>query len=195
MEKQGGTVVSFDLDKNAEWDIVPFAKWEDLQSTATAWKAHIEKIDNAYWLAHRLLKSKAQMVNGNVYSIPKEIGAVDIAVYGSILLHLRDPFLALQSGLRLVKNTVIIAEPLHGQQQKTTEPFLRLLPIAIEVEPKMTWWDIRPEWVVRARGILGFEDVQVWYHTQKNMSQDNAELYTALGKRTHGDVTLDAANL
>ena len=28
MEKQGAEVVSFDLDKDGDWDMVPFAKWE-----------------------------------------------------------------------------------------------------------------------------------------------------------------------
>jgi Methyltransferase domain len=188
MEKQGATVVSFDLDANEDWDIVPFAKWNEFQSVSVAWKPHIRRINNAYWLAHRLLNSKAQVVNGNVYAIPEEIGMVDMTVYGSILLHLRDPFLALQSGARLAKEAVIVTEPYHGQLQPTTEPFLRLLPDARDVEPKMTWWDIRPEWVIRALGVLGFEDVQIFYHTQRNKIQDNAELYTAVGRRTHGKV-------
>ena len=185
MEQQGANVVSFDLDESEDWDIVPFAKWEDLQSTSVAWRGHIRKIDNAYWLAHRLLNSKAQV--GRFEESGQLTG-------GLCPLHLRDPFLALQSGLRLVKDTVIISEPLHGQEHKTTEPFLRLLPNAKEVEPKMTWWDIRPEWVIRALGILGFEDVQILYHTQRNKSQDKAELYTALGRRTHGIVGGDTAS-
>jgi SAM-dependent methyltransferase len=61
MEQQGAKVVSFDLDESEDWDIVPFAKWEDLQSTSVAWRGHIRKINNAYWLAHRLLNSKAQV--------------------------------------------------------------------------------------------------------------------------------------
>jgi len=187
MEQQGADVVSFDLDKNGDWDIVPFAKWKDFEHASAERKAHIEKINNAYWFAHRLFNSNAKVVNGNVYSIPEAIGPVDIVVYGSILLHLRDPFLALQSGLRLAKHSVIIAELLHGQEQKTAEPILRLLPDSKTVQPKETWWDISPEWVVRAIGVLGFEDVEIKFHTQRCKDQDK-ELYTVLGKRTHGNV-------
>jgi hypothetical protein len=74
---------------------------------------------------------------------------------------LRDPFLALQNGLKLTKEAVIIAEPLRGQLTKTTEPYLGLLPDAKSVEPKDTWWVIRPEWVVQAIGVLGFENVEI----------------------------------
>ena len=187
MEQQGAEVVSFDLDKNGDWDMVPFAKWDQFEHIAADRKSIINKLNNAYWLAHRLVNSKAKVVYGSVYAIPAAIGPVDIAVYGSILLHLRDPFLALQSGLRLATHSVIVSETLRGQRQKTTEPFLGFLPDAKTVEPKDAWWDIRPEWVVRAIGVLGFEDVKINYHTQRYEGRD-IKLYTIVGKRTHGKV-------
>ncbi len=50
------------------------------------------------------------MVNDVVYDIPAAIGPVDVAIYGSILLHLRDPFLALQNGARLATEAMIVAD-------------------------------------------------------------------------------------
>ena len=187
VEKEGAEVVSFDLDKNGDWDIVPYAKWEQFAHVVADRKSIINKLNNAYWLSHRLLKSKAKVVYGSVYAIPEAIGPVDISVYGAILLHLRDPFLALQNGLKLTTKTVVVVEGLRGQSQKTTEPFLGLLPDSKTVEPKDTWWDIRPEWVVRAIGVLGFEDVKINYHTQKYEGRD-IPLYTVVGRRTHGNV-------
>src|SRR5258708_38924975 len=108
MERQGAEVVSFDLDRNVDWDLVPFAKWTDFEHISEARKTVMHKLNNAYRLAHRLLDSEAKVVYGSVYAIPDSIGPVDIAVCGSILLHLRDPFLALESGLKLAKHTVII---------------------------------------------------------------------------------------
>jgi SAM-dependent methyltransferase len=189
MEKRGAEVVSFDLDKNGDWDMVPFAKWEQFAHVVADRKVLINRLNNAYWFAHRLLHSKAKVVYGSVYAIPAAIGPVDIAVYGSILLHIRDPFFALQNGLRLTTQSVIVSEVLRGQRQKTTEPFLELLPDAKTVEPKDGWWDIRPEWVVRTIGVLGFEDVKINYHTQ-NYEGREIELYTVVGKRTHGKVSL-----
>jgi SAM-dependent methyltransferase len=188
IEKQGAEVVSFDLDKNGDWDMVPFAKWEQFAQVVADRKAIIDRLNNAYWLAHRLLDSKAKVVYGGVYAIPAEIGPVDIAVYGSILLHLRDPFLALQNGLRLTTESVIVSEVLRGQSQKTVEPYLELLPDAKTIEPKDAWWDIRPEWIVRAIGVLGFENVKINYHSQRYEGR-NIELYTVVGKRTHGNVS------
>lgn len=183
MEKHGADVVSFDLDKNGDWDIVPFAKWQDRDYIANERKIIIDRLNNSYWLTHRLLNSKAKVVYGNVYDIPDEIGPVDIAVYGSILLHLRDPFLALQNGLKLTQQTVIVEEILRGQPVKTHEPYLGFLPDPKTLEPKDTWWDIRPEWVVQAVGVLGFENTKVIFHKQKFEGR-MIESYTVVGKRS-----------
>src|SRR5262249_4140809 len=79
-----------------------------------------KKIRNSWWLAHRILGSRARVVYGTVYQVPAEIGPVDISTFGSILLHLRDPFLALANGLRLTRETVIITQPLHHQSWEPT---------------------------------------------------------------------------
>ncbi|WP_426271554.1 class I SAM-dependent methyltransferase [Dyella kyungheensis] len=194
MESQGAEVVSYDLDKSGDWDMVPFAKWEHYEHIAHERKSIIDRLNNAYWLAHRLNKSKAKVVYGDVYSIPSDIGPVDVSVFGSNLLHFRDPFLALQNGLRLTRETVIVTDVLrsprnaiwpviHGAPEGI--PALDFLPDARTVEPKDTWWDITPQWVIRAVGVLGFEDVQVTYHAHPYDGVMN-QLFTVVAKRTHG---------
>ena len=185
MEQEGAEVISYDLDDNGDWDMVPFAKWKDYSKVSHDRKSIINKLNNAYCFSHNLLKSKAKVVYGSVYAIPDTIGSVDISVYGSILLHLRDPFLALQNGLRLTEDIVIIAENLREQSMDLKGPYLGLLPNSKSFYHKDTWWDIRPEWVVQAIGVLGFEDVEINYHSQKYNGNDES-LYTVVGRRTHG---------
>jgi hypothetical protein len=78
-------------------------------------KNHIERLKNGWWFAHDIFGSRARVVYGNIYDVPQEIGPVDIATFGAILLHLRDPFQALHSALRLTRETVIVTEP-HPDQ-------------------------------------------------------------------------------
>ena len=81
-------------------------------------KAIIKRLNNAFWLCHKAYNSKAKVVYGTVYEIPEEIGMVDISTFGSILLHVRDPFLALQNALSALVHKfgdVLITEPMHNK--------------------------------------------------------------------------------
>jgi len=112
MELRGAEVVAYDLngDLAHHQDLVPYLS-EDLRRAAAEWSSLIHLINNAYWLCHRAFGSSARVVYGTVYDVPEAIGEVDVATFGCILLHLRDPFRALQSALRLVRDTVVITEP------------------------------------------------------------------------------------
>jgi hypothetical protein len=185
MEKAGAEVISFDLDKQGSWDFVPFANWTERDHIARHNETMIDQLNNAYWFCHRLNKSKAKVVYGNVYNIPEEIGLVDVAMYGCILLHLRDPFLALQSGLKITRESVIVTECLRRQIEPNFEPYMKFLPDAKTQEPKGTWWDLRPELIVRMIGVLGFEETTITYHIQKYEGRE-MPMYTVVGRRTHG---------
>src|SRR5262249_24602710 len=112
MESRGAEVVAYDLPVDQAWDVVPFAQYDHEQHRQEAC-AHNRRVDKAYWLAHAALKSQACKVYGSVYAIPEEIGPVDVATFGCVLLHLRDPFLALANALRLTRETIIVTEPLQ----------------------------------------------------------------------------------
>jgi hypothetical protein len=184
MEKMGADVVSFDLSKDYDWDIIPFAQY-DYQRVLENRKQEIDKLNNAYWCCHRVLNSRTKVIYGNVYHLPDEIGEVDIVTYGAILLHLRDPFLALQQGLRFARETVIITEPLRNQLIKFKQPYMKFLPDPKTIEPKAVWWDLRPEIIVRMIGVLGFEDSRVTSHTYRREGKP-VLMYTVVGQRTQG---------
>jgi hypothetical protein len=120
MERQGAEVIGFDLSVDRFWDFVPFAGY-DVDSELIRMREHIEKLKNGWWFTHRVFGSNAKAVYGNIYDIPDRIGAVDIATFGSILLHLRDPFQALHSALRLTRETVIVTEVHPNQGPASSE--------------------------------------------------------------------------
>jgi hypothetical protein len=163
--------------------LVPYARWKDYEIILHGHRHHIDSLNNAYWFCHRCLKSNAKAVYGDVYNIPAQIGEVDIVIYGSILLHLRDPFLALQSGTRLARETVVVTDVLRGQTLKPKEPYMKFLPDPETLEPKDTWWDLSPEFVVRVIKVLGFEDIRVTYHSQP-CKGEMVQLFTVVGRRT-----------
>jgi len=119
MERKGADVIGFDLPAEGSWDLVPFAQL-DLSSFEVAMRNHIETVKNGWWFAHHLFGSQARVVYGNIYDVPQGIGPVDITTFGSILLHLRDPFQALHSALRLTREMAIVTE-LHPDQSAGSE--------------------------------------------------------------------------
>jgi len=188
MERQGGEVVSYDLSDSYCWDHVPYAG-TDLVDAAVQARANLRRINNSYWYCHRLFRSRNKVVYGTVYTIPPEIGPVDIGVYGSILLHLRDPFLALQTGLALVKDTAIVADLIprrrfwHRWVSWLLKPEMLFLPDAKNQTHSGTWWVLPPKLIQRFLGVLGFEDSKVTYHWQR-FEGSRRLLYTIIAHRT-----------
>jgi SAM-dependent methyltransferase len=112
MEKRGAEVVAYDLSEDYDGDLVPFAREESPAQTA-ARRGFVRRLNNGWWLVHRAHKLFARAVYGTVYDVPFGIGEVDVATFGCILLHLRDPYRALASATRLVRDAVVVTEHDH----------------------------------------------------------------------------------
>jgi hypothetical protein len=152
MERRGANVVSFDLRDGREWNVVPHAI-EGLEAQAAeAKQSHVQRLQNGYWLAHRVLGSRAQVYYGDVYRIPQALGPFDVVVLGAILLHLRDPFLALSSAARVSRDAIIVTDPYLESKQ----PVMRFLPDASDPASCDAWWAISEPCMIRMLEILGF---------------------------------------
>jgi hypothetical protein len=161
MEAAGADVVAYDLSDAYPVDVVPNRC--DLARFTADYKILIRRLNNAYWLSHRANKSRARVVYGTVYDIPSAIGGVDVSTFGCVLLHLRDPFLALQNALRLTRETVIVTEPLWTPEKfsEYSTPCMEFLPDPKNATADVTWWFLSPSVVQRFVAMLGFEDSAV----------------------------------
>jgi hypothetical protein len=112
LEQRGAEVVSFDLAPNVQWDIIPLASCPDLSGQMRNRQVQLERLRNSFWFCHEALRSKVRVVYGSIYEVPPAIGPVDTCVYGAILLHLREPFLALANGARLALEKVVVTDHL-----------------------------------------------------------------------------------
>ena len=195
MERAGARVTSYDLSPAQGWDIVPLSSL-DAAEHARVRRQHIGAINNAYWLCHRAFASSARMAYGTVYAIDEAVGPVDVCVFGSILLHLRDPFLALHNALRLTTQTVVVADILPGAHPLSRWTS-RLLGRAQQFKPRYarggpweTWWNLPPQLIVEFLGVLGFEQTRVTYHTQLLKGRP-MPMYTVVGTRTRPTIPLE----
>lgn len=183
IEKQGAEVVSFDLSENFDWDIVPFAE-NNNDAARSARRSHLRKINNGYWLCHEALQSKARMVNGVVYDIPRSIGSVDVAVFGSILLHLRDPFLALENAARLTQEAVIVSDlSPFGKFASKFKKNPRFMPHSSKPDGiNDGWFRLPPLLVQEYLAILGFKNCSISWHDFKYGDRIRP-IYTIVARR------------
>jgi SAM-dependent methyltransferase len=194
MEKMGASVVGFDLSDEQQWDVVPYHRAETKDYVVQR-RNHIRRLNNSYWFAHRALGSSAKVVYGSVYEIPDDIGQFDICTFGSILLHLRDPFLALQRVLAHVQDTVIVTDTASGVgvrslayrmmnlvESVTGVRLLRFLPNAKARSPLDAWWTLTPAVVSEFLHVLGFPNTTTTFHRQLHQNQEIL-LFTVVGRR------------
>ena len=181
MERRGAEVVAYDLNESCDgWDIVPFGG-RPAEGMVVEWAEGMRRINNGFWLAHAVLGSRARMAYGSVYCLPRELGPFDISVFGAILLHLRDPFHALQRALSVTTECVVVTEP-AGRSARALGRLpkglrcrlasssrlpasLGFLPDPALGRPDETWWDVTPWALIRMLGVLGFSLASLDFHS------------------------------
>jgi hypothetical protein len=173
-------------------DIVPMRSI-DLGRENRVRRASIREINNGYWFAHKALGSKARVVYGRAYAIPKAIGDVDISIFCTVLLHLRDPFLALWNAARLTRSTMLVTESegldLDANPARSEGEDLQLMqfiPNFRTGKPLDSWWYLSPQAIVAFLGVLGFGDCTVTRHSQASYEGER-KLFTVVARRTAED--------
>jgi hypothetical protein len=185
METMGAEVVSYDLSDEQEWDIVPYAGYDCAEHIRQR-KLHMRKINNGYWLAHEAFNSKAKVAYGSVYDVPGDIGQFDVCTFCTILLHIRDPFLALQRATAHVRETVIVTDlvtDVPRERLLSNSRMARFVPDADRCEPYETWWWLAPGLIAEFLKVLGFGRIEFQFHTHPLHSGVEKEFCTVIGRR------------
>jgi SAM-dependent methyltransferase len=187
MEAQGAAVTCFDLDPRQEWDIVEFAGHDPVKIMRSR-KEAIRLINNGWWFNHNRLKSRNQVVYGTVYELDKLPGTFDIVTVNSVLLHLRDPFGALVQAAARTHDQIVVTD--LSEQHFTGKPpvdtgqlSMHFMPRRSNNGPVDTWWVVTEKLTMEFLRILGFRTIELTYHTQRFMPDEDWRLYTLVGKR------------
>ena len=201
-EQRGAEVIAYDLSEEEDWDIVPYAG-EYTEAHRHERRAHIRRLNDGFWFCRNALGSGVRLATGSVYAIPPSLGPVDVSVLGCVLLHLRDPFRALQAAASITQETMIVVERppnLHmvlGALRMMRipipaslgigKPSVQFLPDHRKRQPTESWWRIPPRTLIEFLAVLGFGDVTLNYHVQRYDGKPRV-LYTVTARRTRGDV-------
>jgi tRNA (mo5U34)-methyltransferase len=156
LERRGARVTALDLDRPEDLDWPP-----RLRSAGEARMAEGAALaqDRGFQVAHRALGSSVERRVLSVYDATPDAlgGPFDLVFCGSVLIHLRDPMLALERMARLCRGRLVLAEEYSRRLEWV--PGLKVAEFRGE-SPWMTWW--RPTsraWLAMVR-CAGFEDVR-----------------------------------
>ncbi len=172
-------VLSFDIADACQQAFLPFKNklyYREPERWAEQYGAEIEQWKNAYWLSHRLLKSKAEVYYGNIYELPAGLGQFDVAIVGSVLEHLNDQITALASIARLTKEAIVLISPVL----QTDERIARFEALASNPDADFTWWTYSLGVYREVFGMLGFSIAKVSQAKYYYMYGDRLEERTTI---------------
>jgi len=119
MERRGADVVALDLDDERELDWPPRRRPKEFPEG---------KRGQGFEVARELLGSNVERVVCNVYdATPERLGMFDLVFCGSVLIHLRDQFLALERIASVCRGTFIGAEEYDKRTNLLPMPVSRYL--------------------------------------------------------------------
>lgn len=182
MERRGANVIAFDRtltdEPTDDMGLVPFHDCEAGVRSQRIQKeiVHQRQMQDSFWLAHRLLRSRARLFCGTAYECPAELGEFDYAFFGAILLHLRDPLQAIGSFARRALEKVIITEPLEDIGACGDAPVMFFRPNVADRGNVGTWWYLTPALLQRYLEILGFRSFSIVHHTATFVLDGNKQV-------------------
>jgi SAM-dependent methyltransferase len=176
MEKRGADVVALEVCDDPGWDFVPFPP-EVLGPVLKPRRQGMQGLKSSFWLTHAAHHSKARVLYADAYNIPEEIGAFDVALMGSVLLHTRGPLQIVEQCAKRAA-TLIITDLLYPDLEGS--PVCRLNP-SVENGSWDTWWHFSSDFFVQFLRVLGYKQTSTTTHIQKYRGNP-ASLFTVLAQ-------------
>lgn len=192
MEEQGAAVTVVDLPPDFPPDLVPLPGI-DLAQHARNGAETARQVRNSWWYAHRRRNSNARAVYADIYRLPADLGRYEISTFGSILLHLGQPFVALQEAARVTDRAIIVTDLVPDVLYGTYEnSFLEINP-GNEPGNLVNWWRFFPGAMAKMLRILGFpfQDLHFFpiaYHPEHRPDLPPIQrfMYTLVAQREAG---------
>lgn len=195
IEQQGADVVSLDLPPGFPPDLVPLPNI-DLKANGESGAVTATQVRNSWWFGHEALKSRASALYADIYNLPSDIGRFDISTFGSILLHLSNPFRAMQEAAAVTDKALIVTDLLpdiiYGADQNS---FVEFNP-GEEPTNLVNWWRCNPSAITKMFRVLGFPHVDIHYFENKYHPYHKTDvppvtrfMFAAVGQRTPNALT------
>lgn len=172
-EKRGAIVTSFDVELGGQVNI-------GATGNATEKQREVVMMQNGYWLAHRLLNSKAKVIYGDAANLASLAPPSDIVMLGQILVHMKDPISVLEQAARVARKMLIIAEGSFHNETPAALFYGATYP------GTNTWWHLSDKIYEQCLGMWGFKIKSVTtgqYRCNHPAAQGMQEIWTYIAER------------
>ncbi len=166
MEQAGADVVGVDAGFDVPIDIMPVPGGDVAEIRMSAMKG-IGAVQNSWWYLHRDLESRASVVYVPIYDLPHDLGEFDVATFGAILLHLRDPFRAIAEAAERTRQRIIVTDLIQDDDVDPESNVMRPDPLGA-LEHRTNWWALFPGAVKQMLKRVGFPHSETTFHTQRH---------------------------
>lgn len=166
MEERGADVVGVDAGYDVPIDIMP-VPGNDLREIRMGAMRGIGAVQNSWWYLHHERASHARMVYAPIYQLPSDLGMFDVATFGAILLHLRDPFRALEEAADRTHRRIVVTDLIQDDDVDPEANVMRPDPLGA-LEHRTNWWALFPGAVKQMLRRVGFSRSETFLHTQKH---------------------------
>ena len=191
MEKRRADVVAFELTPGVAADIVP-QEGHDLEAQKRLSIGYTERVRNSWWYAHTRFGSWSKAVYGDIYALPEDLGRFDVTLLGSVLLHVQNPFRALEQTATRTDRAVVVTEPVRRIPAEEGRAIMEFAPVDT-TKTVVVWWQLTPGAVIRMLRIFGFLEFSVYYHLQRHHPHHEMDkpaeeslYFTVVGERHEG---------
>jgi O-methyltransferase len=157
MEDSGAQVVGFDVGFDVCGDILPMPGLDPVQQRVD-YVNMVSRVQNSWWYLHRDRRSRTEIAYGDIYNLPGDLGTFDTSVFCAILLHLRDPFRALQEAAARTRRRIVVTDALQDPSLGTEDNLLRFA--SANFQNLTLWWTLTPGTIQHMLRHLGFSEIR-----------------------------------
>ena len=154
MERRGASeVIAIDIDDPDAWDWPPRERLETERHALAVLDA-VKGRGEGFRTAHERLGSRVERQNLSVYDLdPTKLGHFDVVFLGSLLLHLRDPVLALERLRSVCADIAVVADTV---ELIPTLRYPRKPVVRLEGLDRPWWWQPNRAALLRMIESAGF---------------------------------------
>ncbi len=198
MARAGARVVAFDVPPGRTLELVPHPG-VDLARVAAASAQSVARIRGGWWFLRRALGLEAAAVYGDFSALPSDLGEFDVAVFGLLLLHLSNPFRALQQAAAITREAIVVTDVAQAAEAPVAQMAGFQYPAAFAAPMVFAptrppagifhWWGLSAGAVAHMLSLLGFGETRITTHRPERMP-DAPDLFTVVAMRTSGAVAM-----